>query len=449
VLNLEKRKSSGTSRPIRPARAAGLVAAMAWCLVVSCQPPAPPPPVIPTADLDPAVARLVETTLLEVRAAPDSATAWGKLGSVLMHYEFIQPASDAFAEAERLAPSDPRWPYLHGVLLRSADPGVALSKLRRAVSLSPERLDAPRLTLAQFLAERGQAAEAETLFNVLLRGNSAHTAALLGLARLYQGEGRWVDCTNLLVRCLSDPRTTKSAHVLLAAVQQVQGDATSAALTARRSSELSADAPWPDAWWTEALAYRVGRKARLEDASELIEQRQPMEAARILRGVTQDYPSDDEAWYQLGWALNQVRQFAEAEPALRQHLRLSPDSPKGHAQLAVALLGGKRYDEAIAVLEAGLRLKPGWRELHSNLGYACVQLGRHAEAIAHYRDALSRDPNYVPSYTALAELLRLRGEHDEARRLARQALDLEPSNAFAKSLLQRLEPTTPGKSDGP
>jgi tetratricopeptide (TPR) repeat protein len=385
------------------------------------------------------VAKLIDATLLEVRAAPDSAAAWGKLGSVLMHYEFVQEATDAFNEAERLAPSEPRWPYLHGILLLSREPGIALAKLRRAVSLSPERIDAPRLRLAQFLAEHGPFAEAEALFNFLLRADPAHTPALLGLARLRQSEGRLADCTNLLARCLADPHTARNAHVLLAAVQQAQGNPTAAALAARRSTGLPADAPWPDPWWTEALIYRVGRKARLEDASQLIEQGQPAEAARLLKGVAQDYPNDEEAWYQLGWALNQTRQFTEAEPALRQYLSLAPDSPKGHAQLGVVLLGLQRYDDAIAVLQAGLKLKPGWRELHSNLGYACVQLRRYDEAIGHYRNALRQDPNYVRTYTALAELLNLRGDRDEARRLVHQALELDPSDAYAKSLLQRLD----------
>ena len=166
-------------------------------VLVSCQPRPPRPPPISTAGLDPAVTRLIETTLAEVRAAPASGEAWGKLGSVLMHYEFAEAAADAFHHAEALAPAEPRWPYLHALLLLPREPGVALPKLRRAVGLcsgmgsvngintstpSIENLsipltdpvsDAPRLRLAQFLAERGEHAEAVSLFEALLRSRGS------------------------------------------------------------------------------------------------------------------------------------------------------------------------------------------------------------------------------------------------------------------------------------
>src|SRR5688500_5191870 len=71
---------------------------------------APVVPSIVTDRLDPAVKALVEGTLTETRLAPRSGTAWGKLGRVLMHYEFVDEARVAFEHAERLEPNEPRWP---------------------------------------------------------------------------------------------------------------------------------------------------------------------------------------------------------------------------------------------------------------------------------------------------------------------------------------------------
>jgi tetratricopeptide (TPR) repeat protein len=323
-------------------------------------------------------------------------------------------------------------------LLLARDPQSAAPKLERAVALCPDRPDAPRLRLAQFLAERGRTGEAEPHFEALLRADPNHPPALLGLARVRQSQGRLAESTNLLARCLTDPHAAKSAHVLLAMLQQAQGNAASAAATARRAAALPADRPWPDPWWHEALAYRVGRKASLEDAAVLMDQAQFAEALNILAPLTRNERGDDEAWYLTGWALNQQQRFAEAEQALREHLRLSPPSPKGHAQLAVALLGQQRYEAAVTVLQAALKLKPTWRELHSNLGFASVQLGRDEEAIRHFRDALAHDPNYVTTYTSLADLLARRGQRDEARRLLRQALELNPADLRATALLERM-----------
>lgn len=386
------------------------------------------------------MARLIEGALGDVRATPRSGDAWGMLGSALMHYEFIPNARLCFDQAENLSSGNPRWPYLHALLVLSSHPADAAPLLRRAVAACGERPDMPRLQLAQWLAERGETAEAEQHFQTLLRFAPNHPPALLGLARLRRAQGGLQESRGYLERCLGDPHTAKAAHALLAQVQLALGDTLAAETTARRAASLPSDTPWPDPFWAEASAFRVGRKALVQDASDLLDRDQLAPALQILASVTRDYPDDDEAWYLTGWTLNRVQRGAEAEPALREHLRRSPQSPKGHAQLAVSLLNQKRPAEAVEVLEAALKLKPTWRELHFNLGYACAQLGRDPDAIRHLRDALALDPNHVPTYTALAELLIRRGDPAEAHRLLLQALDLQPSDARARALLQSLPP---------
>jgi tetratricopeptide (TPR) repeat protein len=398
----------------------------------------PRPPVVATDGLDPAVAKLIEGVLRDVRAAPRSGDAWGRLGSALMHYEFIPETRMCFHRAEELSPRNPRWPYLHALLELSRNPADVTPLLRHAVAACGDRPDMPRLQLAQWLAEHGELAEAEQHFQTLLRLAPNHPPALLGLARIRRAQGRLEECRSLLDRCLADPHTAKAAHALLAQVQQALGDASGADSAARRVASLTADVPWPDPFWAEASAFRAGRKALLQDVSVLLDQDQFAQALDILAILTRDYPEDDEPWYLTGWTLNRAQRSAEAERPLREHLRLSPQSPKGHAQLAVSLLSQRRFVEAVEVLEAALKLKPTWRELHFNLGYARAQLGRDAEAIGHLRDALALDPNHVPTHTALAELLLRRGDAAEARGLLRQALDIQPSDARARALLQSL-----------
>ena len=438
--NLDERNAK--ENPIRrwPVVLSGMVVLLlAGAAYVGFRSRSPPLPAIATAGLDPAVAKLIESTLREVRANPHSGMVWGKLGSVLMHYEFITQAGLAFNRAENFSPQEGRWPYLHAILLMTHDTEAAIRKLQRAVDLTGDRPDMPRLRLAQFVAERSRSAEAEAHFQALLRQNPQHAPALLGLARLSHQQGHLTESSNLLASCVNDPHTAKSAHALLATIQHALGNTRVAEELARKTASLPADQPWPDPYWDEAATFRTGRKALIEDATSLMDQGRVNEALQSLTLVTREYPNDDEAWYLMGWALNQQQQSAQAEQALREHLRRSPQSPKGHAQLAVALLSQKRYIEAIEVLEAGVKLKPTWRELHFNLGYACVQLNRYDEAISHFRDALEHDPNYIPSYTALADLLIRRRENAEALRLVRQALELSPSDQRAAALLKRIQ----------
>jgi len=444
-----EKPSQSTSKPSPEARSAGagrwkvgvtlILALIAVGLVLGIPwRSGPAPPAIPTAGLEPAVARLIEQSLADTRASPRSATAWGKLGSVLMHGEFIEPSGEAFEEAERLDPAEPRWPYLHGLLLLPIDPNAALARLERALMTAPQ-VQGARWRLAQAQAEHGRGEEAGRHFESVLRAEPDHAPALLGLARWRQSQGRLAEATNLAARCLANPHTARGAHLLMATVLRAAGDAPAAAMFARRFEDLPADAPSPDLWWDEALVYRVDRKSRLEAASGLVDQRRFHEALALLASAAKDYPDDDEIPYLEGWALNQQQQFGPAEAALRRHLQRSASSPKGHAQLAVALLGQRRYEEAIAVLEIGVRLKPTWREFHSNLGFACVHLARFDDAIGHYRNALAQDPNHGPSGTALGELLARRGDLAEARSVLRQTLALNPSDSRARSLLESLE----------
>jgi len=399
---------------------------------------APEPPTLTASDLDPAIARLVESSTWEVRARPRSGAAWGKLATALMHAQFRSEADFAFRQAERFSPHDPQWPYLHGLMLRGDRRDAARARFETASRLCRDRPDAPRLRLAQLLCESGRLAEAEEHFQTLLKNQSSHPPALLGLARIRLAQDRPTESAALLARCADDPHTARSAHALLAQVLRRQGDAAGAEAAARKVAGLPSDRPWPDPYWRDALKLRVGKAAWLEQAQALIDLGRPSEALKALTAIVRDYPTDAEAYYLVGWVLNREGRGADAERSLREHLRRSPASPKGHAQLAVALLAQARHAEAVEILRQAIRLKPTWAELHFNLGYACAHLGQSEEATARFRETLRLDPNYLEAYITLADLLNRKGERDEPLRLLRQALTLDPADERAKFLIQRI-----------
>ena len=415
-----------------------LLALIAGGTIFACTRRVPAPPSVAASGLDPAVAGLIENCVREVKASPRSGAAWGKLGAALMHAQFGAEAGFAFAQAERLSPRDARWPYLQGVLLKENAAEAALARWEVATRLCGDQPDAPRLRLAQLLLERGRLDLAEAQFERLLSLQPAHPPALLGLARIRLAQGRPAEALDLLTRCANDPHVAKSAHALLAQVHRQLGDPAAAESAARALSGLPPDPSWPDPFWSETLQYRVGKRARIEQAQALIDAGRLADAFKVLNRVANDYPTDDESRYLIGWILNREGRGREAEDSLREHLRLSPHSPKGHAQLAVALLAQERYADALEVLQRAIQLKPTWAELHFNLGYACAHLGRNEEAVTHFREALRHDPNYVDGYIALADLLSQRGEQDEAARLLRQVLALNPSDERARFLQQRI-----------
>src|SRR5262249_35988334 len=148
----------------------------------------PLPPEVPTANLDPAVAALLNKATAAVRKAPRSAAAWGHLGQALSANDFHDEAQVCFAQAEQLDPRDVRWPYHQAPRLALTDPAAALMKRRRATDL--DGAVAIRLQFAELLLAQNQGDEAAEQFRSILDRDPPNPRAHLGLARvaLLRGE---------------------------------------------------------------------------------------------------------------------------------------------------------------------------------------------------------------------------------------------------------------------
>jgi cytochrome c-type biogenesis protein CcmH/NrfG len=86
-----------------------------------------PPPLDGVAD--PAVKRLLANCRTAVGQAPQSAAAWGKLGTAFFAHDYSDEAIFCFAVAERLDPRDARWPYFQGMIQNEKDPEAAMGDL--------------------------------------------------------------------------------------------------------------------------------------------------------------------------------------------------------------------------------------------------------------------------------------------------------------------------------
>src|SRR5260370_34394061 len=75
---------------------------------------APVPPTLDLQGTDPALAEALEGACAEVRRAPYSAEAWGRLGALLRACDRVRTAGTCFLQAAQLAPGVARWPYLAG-----------------------------------------------------------------------------------------------------------------------------------------------------------------------------------------------------------------------------------------------------------------------------------------------------------------------------------------------
>jgi len=410
---------------------------LAWAtLRTRSHPPITDPPQITTTAFEPVIANLIEQALTEVKASPRSGPAWGKLGMILMVYDLASEARDCFSQAERLAPREPRWPYLQGLLLLPDE--AALPKLARAVELAKGEPLITRIRLAHALAEHGRQEQAGEQFRRLPPN---HPAALLGLANLKVNSGDAPNATIDLGKALTDPHTARAAHLLLASIQQRHGDPDAARSSREVAAALPPDRDWPDSFLAETDTYRHGRKLLGERIQQFLQSPQPAQAAPLINRLIEEYPQAPEGWLHLGQMRLSQENCAAAEQAFRKHLSLRPDSVNGQSLLGTALLCQERYPEAADAFARAIELKPDFGQAHFNLGFARARAGQAVEAIESFRQAIRYNPDFIDPYIVLADLLGQLGETTEALNLLETARRLAPSDPRIQALTERIPAT--------
>lgn len=142
-------------------------------------------------------------------------------------------------------------------------------------------------------------------------------------------------------------------------------------------------------------------------------------------------PNSYLALNNLGFALAQKGQDADAIRFFKEALRIEPDSAVTHLNLANALMRQGKVEEGIQHYSEALRQVPNYARAHTNLGLALALQGRHLEAIEQHREALRIEPGFAEAHNNLAVELARRGEFEEAEQHFLEALRLNPGYAGA------------------
>jgi len=400
--------------------------------------PRPLPPKISVEGFDPMVAAQITQAVARVSAERGSGEAWGNLAVTLQVHDLVSEADSCFRWASRLAPREPRWLYLHASLLRERDQSAALELLRQAVKRAGSPIEILSLRFAEALAEAGRLQEARTEFEQLLHRFPNQASALVGLAELDRAQGEPARGRARLSAALNQPTTARRAHLLLATLERQLGNAENAAQAARRAAALPPDTPLADPWIEGTVPFRIGRKAWVDRAQQMLAQGQHGEVDVILNQLLQHYPDAPEAWLLRGRLQFERNDCAGAEMPLRRHLALAPGSVNGHAQLGMVLLCLERYADAIGPLQRCVELKPDFAEAYFNLGFALARSGRGQQAIPAFRQAIRFSPNFIDPHITLADLLMQSGDKTEAASLLERALQLNPADERAKELRRRM-----------
>ena len=414
------------------ASAAVLVGAAVWWAVRPGPPPEPP--AVSLEGLDATVAQSITQAQALVRQSPRDGRAWGGLGMVLAAHAFRPQAVVCFAEAERLQPREPRWPYLRGVMLElDGAEADAVPALRRAVELSPADPDAVRLALADLLLKQGDRDGAEQHYRALLARDAGHAAAHLGLARIALARGDPAEAARELQNCLDNPSVGRAAYLVLAEARQ-RDDPAAAETAMRKAATLPPDAHWPDPFLEELAALKADSQTLLHRAEELRKGAEAEEAFAELEG---NHPA--AVSLRKGQLCLAAGDAASAEQAFREAVRAEPDFAQTHFWLGTALL--QRHDGAgaAASFREAVRLQPLHAAAYKGLSQALEMQGDRTGAIDALRTAVRYQPQQAEMHRQLGELLAHDRRRDaEALIQLRQALDLNPDDAEAKSLVEQI-----------
>ena len=401
----------------------------------------PGPQGLPDATrFEPPLRNLIDEAVKAVNRDPGKALAWGKLAMVC-HAHFLRAeARHAYSEAAKLAPSDPRWPHLLGVLsdqLSLTD--EAASAFSRALELHP--LDVVALcSLARIRQERGQDDEARKLFLEAVKMEPNCAAARVGLGQLALRAGI-LDMAEKNVRmALEEFPRCGPAHAALAQICAKQGKAEEAAFHRRWGQAGPSRIPLPDPLLEEVEGLGASYEARMQQGHLLASLGQWQEAVERFRAAAGLKDGLAEPRYFLGVSLLQA---GETDAGLSELEKVAMKDRQVDAWIRIARARESRGDVtgAHAAIDAGLKLAPESAEALVARGELSCREKKLDLGLADFERAIALEPGNAGAHLAKGQALLLPGAtREEAGRdpvLAR--CEAERARASLASFRRALE----------
>jgi tetratricopeptide (TPR) repeat protein len=411
---------------------------------------APKPPEAARDGIDPELAQALETARRKIQADPYAVQGWGDLGKLLRAAQLNPEAVVCFAQAEKLDPSNPLWPYLQGETLRLSDKSAALPPLQRAAARAGNADSvAPFLRLAEVCLALGQNDEAERQLRRALEIEPDNPAVHYNLGLLALAHDDLSASLDHLKRCEHSPITQRKACIQLAAVYRRMGRTQEADDYSRKADTLPPDRNWIDPFLSDVLA--VGRQARLDEVINLEKRGNYRTAVEQLNTLIQEKP-EYLPYVALGSDLYKLGDLNGAEKALRSAIALDSEKFAANHELSRVLWSQAdkeertnpkqaraKYEEAAASARRALANRPNHPMSYVVLGMSLRRLARRQEALDAFRTALQCNPNLFDAHLYLGETLAEAGQVAEARASLERARELSPDDRRPRDALAKLK----------
>jgi predicted O-linked N-acetylglucosamine transferase (SPINDLY family) len=137
-------------------------------------------------------------------------------------------------------------------------------------------------------------------------------------------------------------------------------------------------------------------------------------------------PQAGEAWSNLGDLQRRQGNFEEAVTCCRRAVRYNPRLAEAHHNLGCALRALGHREDALRSYQRAQQLQPDHAEILHHLGTAWKELAQPAEAATCFRRLLAIQPDRVEAWISLGNVLRMQSDYAEALRCYERALELQP-----------------------
>ena len=142
-------------------------------------------------------------------------------------------------------------------------------------------------------------------------------------------------------------------------------------------------------------------------------------------------PQCSIAHLNLGLALAQRGEAAQAVVQYEKALKIDPDCAEAHEDLGVLQLRAGKTDEAMENFRSALALRPDFGDAYGNIGTAWLRKGRLDIAADYSQWSLELSPDDSSAHFNMGNVRQQQGRTQEAMAQYRLAVKLDPANADA------------------
>jgi tetratricopeptide (TPR) repeat protein len=375
------------------------------------------------------------------------AEAYAQIGALYLRFGFDDVAAVAFYDASQLAPKDPRWRYLQGVVARTQKRNAeARADFEAALTLDKNYLPI-RFRLADTLVDLGQPDAARTLLTEAATQHPDQAIVHAVLGRLELRQKRYADAATHLAQALKLEPQADALYQDLAEAYAGQGNAERAAEARAKagSRQPRLDDPLVAGIYADAAAAPPPPASALEAARRMLADRDFAAARALTEAALKEKPDDAEALALAARLDALLGKSAAARDEAARALKLEPDSAAANLSQGMVHEFAGEEAKAYPYYVRALKADPAQPDARLLLGNALMRRHEYAEAAEQYRQLAAVAPG-AEAEARLAAAEVAAGRCAEALATVNQALAKRAQDGDLMQVFVRLASTCPAAS---